>query len=206
MLESAARFIDGLPVAALTVTSFLAMGPLVLVHELGHGLPALPLTDGPVLVKVGRPQPLLRFRLGRVLLELHPLISFQLPFAGICAHAPARSRSAAVAIALGGPAASLLTAAAAFAMALSASAGSTARAVLVLLAGVAAWQGAASLVPRTKTKGGITIRTDGGVVLDLLRRRAPVFSLPEPPGGWLPRRGSGADAGPPPTSGDTVAR
>jgi len=183
MLESAARTFDSLPWAAMTVTGLLTLMPSILVHEVGHAIAALRLTDGPVLVKVGRPRSLIRFRVGRMLFGLHPLMSFGVPFAGFCAHAPASSRGRVVVIALAGPAASLFLAGAMGALALSASAGSTARAAFAFVAMLATIEVVHNLVPRTKTKGGMTVRSDGLVALDALR--GPVFAIPEPPGGWL---------------------
>ena len=46
---------------------------IVLVHELGHAAFALWATDAPVFVSVGRSPPLVRMRLGRLELALHPL-------------------------------------------------------------------------------------------------------------------------------------
>jgi len=59
--------------------------------------------------------------------------------------------------------------------------------VFAALGLVSAVLGGASLIPRTISKGGVSVRTDGGCLLDLLR--APPFAIPEPPDGWL--RGSG---------------
>jgi hypothetical protein len=82
--------------------------PLTLLHELGHGLAALWLTRGPVLVRVGA-GPALPMRLGRMVL----VVSLLGP--GHCAYDPAtlrgRPRSEAL-IGAAGPIASLVGAAA----------------------------------------------------------------------------------------------
>jgi hypothetical protein len=84
----------------------LLAGPLVLfLHELGHGLAALALTRGPVVVQTGR-RAFATPRLGRLTLALGPG-GLQ---AGACWHLDPQSRPAEAAIAAAGPLASLLLA------------------------------------------------------------------------------------------------
>jgi hypothetical protein len=44
----------------------------ILAHELGHAVVALLLSDGPVSVLVGRQPGIVRIRIGRLRLSLHP--------------------------------------------------------------------------------------------------------------------------------------
>jgi len=84
----------------------------VFVHELGHGVAALWFCDGPVVVKVSPQPPLIRFRLGRVRFELHPVFPRGVAFSGVCHHKRPARRAGAAAVALAGPTASLVFAAA----------------------------------------------------------------------------------------------
>jgi hypothetical protein len=63
----------------------IVVGPAgILVHELGHGLLALWLTDGPVQVLVGRQPGLVRVRLGRLGLHLHFMPARGVGWGGLC--------------------------------------------------------------------------------------------------------------------------
>jgi hypothetical protein len=80
----------------------------VLIHELGHGIPALA-SGRSVTVVVGRADGLIRFRLGRVAFGLDPRLDV-----GYCEHGDGVfTRRTAVFVTLGGPVASLLQALAA---------------------------------------------------------------------------------------------
>ena len=79
-------------------------GPIVLLlHELGHGLAALALTRGPVVVQTGR-RAFVTPRLGRLTLALGPG-GLQ---AGACWHLAPDTRRAEAAIAAAGPLSTLL--------------------------------------------------------------------------------------------------
>jgi hypothetical protein len=81
----------------------------VLVHELGHAAFALWATEGPVFVSVGREPPIVRARLARLELALHPLP----PDRGLAGFARVRATLAwddRLAFALAGPFANVMLA------------------------------------------------------------------------------------------------
>jgi hypothetical protein len=97
---------DALPV--LAVVLLILVGPAgILIHELGHGLMALWLTDGPVQVLVGRQPGLLRIRLGRLGLHLHIEPARGVGWGGLCLFKNTGPRDR-VLIAAAGPIASLM--------------------------------------------------------------------------------------------------
>jgi hypothetical protein len=116
---------------------------LVVVHELGHATVGLALGDGPVHVSVGRRPPWLRFMIGRLTLELNPLIPLVGP-AGFARTAAPLSRRLCLAHAAGGPAANFAVAAAA----LGAMATAGRATWLVAVAATSASYGLWNLVPR----------------------------------------------------------
>jgi hypothetical protein len=67
---------------AVLIAFVVPMG--ILAHELGHGLAALWLTNGPVRVLVGRQPGLLRLRLGRLGLQLHVEAARGVGWRGLC--------------------------------------------------------------------------------------------------------------------------
>ena len=89
--------------------SMLACRPItVLIHELGHAIPALFFTDKPVTIFVGSygdPSKSLSFNLGR----LNSFLSFDIfqSQIGLCYHSQAKTIQQTLMIVLGGPLASL---------------------------------------------------------------------------------------------------
>ena len=203
VIEAGARFLDGLPWAAIAFTPILSLFPLVLVHEIGHALVALNRVAGPVVVQVGRTRPLMAFGLGRVAFRLDPVIPRDSPVGGLCLHQPARTRADVAAIALGGPVASALVGVFAAIVANSAGPGSTTGAVFAIVAAISAVIVVWNLAPTTKSVDGRRIRSDGGIVVDAIRGPEFVFRLPA--GAWIrPTQTAPADtldsaAGDPPT-------
>jgi hypothetical protein len=126
---------------------YLAFFTRVLVHELGHAVVALGLTDGPVLVLLGRP--LTVARLGRLSLGLGLGMT-----GGACYAVPSTARARA-AIAAAGPAASLvmsLCAAGGFMLAADGSARSFGGAFLALTAAFAMLDVVLSGWPRARVR------------------------------------------------------
>jgi hypothetical protein len=69
----------------LAAILLILIGPAgILSHELGHGLVALGLTDGPVQLLVGRQPGLVRMRLGRLGLHLHIAPPRGVGWGGLC--------------------------------------------------------------------------------------------------------------------------
>jgi hypothetical protein len=94
----------------LTATVFLPL--LTLLHELGHAAVALRVTTGAVQVHVGRPQALVRLRLGRLLVSFSPVPPRGVPFAGVCMYQRTSRRPLAeLVLLLAGPAMNGLAAA-----------------------------------------------------------------------------------------------
>ncbi len=102
---------DGIVAVILAVTVVLPM--LALVHELGHAFVALCVSSGEVEVRVGRPLAPIRFRLGRVRVNLSVIPPRGFPFVGACVYQRnSRSPLRELVFLLAGPVASLLAAAA----------------------------------------------------------------------------------------------
>jgi hypothetical protein len=84
---------------------------LTLLHELGHAVVALRVSEGPVHVQVGRPPAQLRFRIGRLQVSFSPLPARGMPFAGLCLfQRTSRSVVRELVLLLAGPAMSALAA------------------------------------------------------------------------------------------------
>jgi hypothetical protein len=101
--------VDHIVAIVLVVTVLVPV--LTLVHELGHGVAALRVSEGPVHVQVGRPPAQLEFRLGRIIVSFSALPSRGGPFAGLCLfQRTSRSVLGELVLLLAGPAMSILAA------------------------------------------------------------------------------------------------
>jgi len=146
VLELIVETMNGLPLGALILLSVIAGPPLVLWHELGHGVAALALTRGRVQTTVGADDGPLWFSIGRlhVVMGLLPFVS------GGCSYDPDtlfRGRHEAL-IAAGGPLASAIAAVALMGLALVLGpADELFTRVLVVFAATAALHTSMSLLP-----------------------------------------------------------
>lgn len=85
--------------------AFLALGLVILVHELGHAAAAMLFTTTAVEVRVGLGRELLQRRVGRLDLSVGPV-----PFGGFCRyHGDMLTRQQTAAVAAAGPAATVVT-------------------------------------------------------------------------------------------------
>jgi hypothetical protein len=107
-LRLLAIFLESGPTFLVTLAMlFLAMPPLVLVHELGHAGAALALRPGPVSVSVGAERPLVLCGIGRMTIAINPLMFPWRPRA-VCGYKTPQSPGQAALIAFAGPAASIV--------------------------------------------------------------------------------------------------
>lgn len=169
LLQRFMDFMDGGPsLPALVLLTLLVTPVLALLHELGHALAALVLLPGRVHITIGSRKPLVTIRLGRLSLDLHPLV-VPWRFDALCAYEIEQTRGDAALVALAGPAASLATGVIAWRLTAFTSPGHLDD-VLAFMALGAVVSMVVCLVPVTLTdSNGVVPKTDGRVVVDALR-------------------------------------
>jgi hypothetical protein len=121
------------------------------------------------------------FGIGRVTFRLDPIIRPG-EFDAICTVVLPRNPVDTILVALGGPLASLVTGLLAAAAAYATQVSSTVQSVLVVVACLSLLAAVENLIPRTRTNSvGLSLRSDGGLVVDALRerRQQPIFRVPE---------------------------
>jgi hypothetical protein len=180
VIEHVARFLYGLPWAVITITPIVAIFPLALIHEIGHAVVALGRVPGPVIVKVGRDRSMTTFGLGRMTFRLDPIIRPG-EFDAICT-VELRNPADKIFVALGGPLASLVVGLLAATAAYATHTSTTVQAVLVVVACLSLLEAVVNLLPRTRTNSaGLSLRSDGGRVVDALRerRQQQIFRVPQ---------------------------
>jgi hypothetical protein len=163
-----ARFLDGLPWLAISITLLIAPAPLALVHEIGHALVAVRRVPGRVVVRVGLDPSLTTFDIGRINFRLHPVLRPRQHDA-FCLHLRPWRRADAILIALGGPAASFVAGGLAIWVASATGPSSTAHDSMIVIACLSLVSFVGCLVPTTvKDSHGFELRSDGGHVLDAI--------------------------------------
>jgi hypothetical protein len=178
MVQGIANLIDAMPWPVFFVTVVLAGPPLALIHELGHAIVAVNRQPGRVIVRVGADKPATSFEIGRITFRLHPVLR-PWRFDAVCAHERPRRRADAVLIALGGPAASLLAGLVAVAAARATDSSSTLHWVIVSIACETLFSTLVCLTPMLLTDSrGLTLRTDGALVVAALRAHPTFFAAP----------------------------
>jgi hypothetical protein len=154
---------------AMLIYSALVAIPVVLLHELGHAIAARRLVGGEVEITVGTAGKLANIRLGEVVMSINAVAHPGRPD-GVARFDASRARFLdIILIALAGPAASLVGT---IVTALLLSAASPDGVVhdLLWVATALGVVGVLNIVPITfRNRDGTTLRTDGRVVLDVVR-------------------------------------
>jgi len=157
------------------VSAFIGVQLMTLAHELGHATAALLLTKRGVGVRVGRIDPAVKLRLGRLIIRFSPVGA-----GGFCVSWPTVSRRQALVRVLAGPATNLLLAVLLWIAGLAAA--GTTRLVLFTLSGVSG-KLVLSLIPYRSTRNPITRGrpSDGLRALWLIRNRPVPLPPPSSP-------------------------
>jgi hypothetical protein len=167
MLQRFADLMNGFGSWETFIVLFFVAEPLVaLVHELGHGVVAAKRLPGEVVVQVGGPKPLVRTRIGRLDIRIHPLV---IPgrAGGHCSYDGTHcTRRDVFWIALAGPAAALLFGAALWDLTRLLELGGPLHTLATLTLFVAVGSSIICLLPLKLTDSrGVTLHTDGAQAL-----------------------------------------